>query len=172
VSDDAARELLWERLGFLFAEDDGSLPEVHLVGLSAEGLSHAWDLLLRRAEPLPPDVSLWHRQRRRSVPLRDLPRPTELVSSGQASSFHVLLRGIEVDHVPLPDLGAFIEPSELALDYRMGSHWQPHTLAAFVELLGQLQALNPEAQLDLEVHADPGTRTLFTKSLRDYLSRS
>jgi hypothetical protein len=174
VSDDAA--VLWERLGFLFVEDDGSLPEVRLVGLSADGLSQAWDFLLSRAEPLPADASLWHHQRGESVQLRDLRRPAELVSSGQALPRATERRPGRPRPTARPRSvhraqRTHPQPNELTLDYRMGSQWQPHTLAAFVELLGELQALDPEAQLDLEEHADPRTRTLFTNSARDYLSR-
>ena len=46
-----------------------------------------------------------------------VPNAAALVVSGDAESFHVVLRGIRSGGVTIPDLGVFVFPDQLALDY-------------------------------------------------------
>ena len=73
-----------------------------------------------------------------------------LVVSGEAEAFHLVLGGLQSQAVTIPDLGVFVFPDQLALDYRVGPAWGPSEVEAFFRLLGELAALDQQASLSLE----------------------
>ena len=63
-----------------------------------------------------------------------------------------------------------VDPDGIAIDYRMGDTWNPSMLAAFVELLGDLFVLDPEARIDLEDFAADDVRQRFRLTVGAYLA--
>jgi hypothetical protein len=160
-------EQLWRELGDLFAEDDGSLPEIRLIEVSADGAANIFDELCSRAEPLETNQTVWLDEREQELPLRDVPDAGALAATGRISTLHVVLRGIRSRGTRIPDLGVSIWPGEVALDYRMGSGWNADVLAAFVELLGELRKLDPGARL-----AAAGELDLMPKPVQQRFQRA
>lgn len=167
-----ARQRLWKALSVLFAEDDGSLPEVRIVGVSSAGGAAMFDELRKRAEPLTPTQTVWHDRLDREVPLSEVPDAGLLAASGELTTLHVVLRGLEAGGVRVPDLGVSVWPGEVALDYRMGSDWNPSSLGAFAVLLGELLRLDAGARLDLEDYVFDDLRDRFRAEVSRYLGRS
>jgi hypothetical protein len=161
---------LWERLAFLFDEDDGSLPELRIVGLSPAGLTRVVTALWERAAEPPAVDRLWHDAHGVEAPVRDVAHACELLVAGRIVPFHVPLEGIAVGAVALPALGAFVDPDEVVLDYRMGPDWNADVLAAFVVLLGELRALDAGARLDLEEAIAPQFRAEIVRAIDEYLA--
>ncbi|MEJ1098497.1 MULTISPECIES: hypothetical protein [unclassified Pseudoxanthomonas] len=64
-----------------------------------------------------------------------------LVISGAADSFHVVLAGVTCSGSSIPDLGVFVDPDSLTLDYRMGSSWGEPEIQSLLALLRQLMDL-------------------------------
>jgi hypothetical protein len=173
VKSPSARARLWFELADLFEEDDGSLPEIRLIDLTPGGVERIFAELSRRAEPLDPAQTVWHEERAQQVPLGELSDVGALAAKGRIAPSHFLLSGIRSGGVRLPDLGAFVFPDEVALDYRMGKDWNADVLAAFVELLAELQLLEPGARLvaACEVELQPeGTQKRFQQAVATYLS--
>jgi hypothetical protein len=83
-------------------------------------------------------------------PLDSVPNAAAMVVSGEAEAFHVVFGGIQSGSVAIPDIGVFVFPDQLCLDYRMGTAWGPHELEALFALLAELTALDPQASLSLE----------------------
>lgn len=71
-----------------------------------------------------------------------------LVCNEEADSIHVVLGGLESAGTSIPDLGVFVHPEGLVLDYRMGSAWGPQQVAALFALLFTIAEMEP----DLAVH--------------------
>ncbi|AKJ27087.1 hypothetical protein AAW51_0396 [Caldimonas brevitalea] len=63
-----------------------------------------------------------------------------LVVSREAEAFHLVLGGMRMAGVTLPDLGVFVQPGGVTLDYPMGSEWGEMQIEAFVKLLRLLTA--------------------------------
>jgi hypothetical protein len=166
----AAREQLWDDLSLLFEADDGSLPEVRLVNVSPPGAAGICEALRSRAEPLLAGQTVWHHEREQEVPLNEIPDAGTLAAEGKLSSLHVVLQGIESHGVRVPDLGMSVWPGQVALDYRMGEAWSQDTLAAFVELLGDLLQLDPTARLDVEEFVLADVRDRFRRAVSAYLA--
>jgi hypothetical protein len=169
----SARARLWHELAGYFEEDDGSLPEIRLLDLTAEGVVRVFAEVRRRAEPLDPATHVWHDELEQTVALADVPDVAELAATGRIGPPHFLLSGIRSAGVRLPDLGIYIDPGEVALDYRMGKDWNADVLAAFVELLVELQRLDPGARLAAadEVELRPeGAQKRFQQAVATYLS--
>ena len=59
--------------------------------------------------------------------------------NGTADGFHVLLGGLVVDGVPLPDIGVYVSADTLAFDFSPGDEWTDAAIAAFVALLASLR---------------------------------
>ena len=58
--------------------------------------------------------------------------------TGEADACHVVLRDTRVGAAVLPELGVFVLPDEVALDYRMGPEWRAEEVAALFTLLRTL----------------------------------
>jgi len=142
---------LWSELRDLFDTDDGSLPEVRVDYVDSAATVAGYALLRGRAtRVVSENAYLWSKVHSAERPLDSVPNAAALVVSGEAEAFHVVFGGIRSRNVVIPDLGVFVCPDQLALDYRMGPAWGPGELEALFELLGELVALDPRASLSLE----------------------
>jgi hypothetical protein len=139
---------IWSQVGFLFATDDGSLPSIWVNGLDRDGLAAAY-AFLRSLSRTNPDVAFWHTGLEREERLDAWPNAAVLVADGQADPFHFLASGLAVGGVDLPDLGVFVGPEEVALDYRMGRDWDEQRVIGLFELLRRLAAFSPDSQVTL-----------------------
>jgi hypothetical protein len=158
---------VWDRVHSLFDTDDGSLPAVRLTGLTGEGVAAAYAFVLARAK-VQTDLVFWHRVKDRKERLDDWPNPASLVARAEADPFHFLASGLTFEGVTIPDLGVFVFPGEIALDYRMGPEWDERRVLALFELLRQLAALDSLAQVRLEQHVLPAVERRFLSAWADY----
>jgi hypothetical protein len=142
---------LWNELRDLFDTDDGSLPEVRVDYRDSSAVVSGYALLRGRAARVVTDnAHFWSKTHDAQRPLDSVSNAAALVVSGEAEAFHVVLGGIQSRSVVIPDLGVFVLPDQLALDYRMGTAWGPKELEALFALLGELASLDPDASLSLE----------------------
>jgi len=151
---------LWEQLRFLFDTDDGSLPKVRVTELSREGVAAIYAFLRARAS-VPPDLLFWHRTLDREERLDAWPNPALLVAGNEAEPFHFLATGLVFDGVALPDLGVFVFPDQVVLDYRMGPELDERRVLALFELLRQLAALDLTGRVRLDRHVLPAVEQRF-----------
>ena len=125
-----------------FIEDDGSLPEIRIAFSEPDQLVHALALLLSRGgrnvavgggvfciDPTEPTQSF--------NGIADAAR----VANGTAHYLQIVLAGVRGTDQLIPDLGVYIEPNRMDLDYKMGPHWGCSEIDSFLELLRQLVAL-------------------------------
>jgi hypothetical protein len=91
----------------------------------------------------------WDRRQQRSVALDEVSNAAELVASGDAEAFHFCFTGLRIGAVELPELGLFVFPDGVELDYRMGPHWTREIIATFFELLRELCGIAPQAALGI-----------------------
>ncbi|MUV14646.1 hypothetical protein [Noviluteimonas gilva] len=125
-----------------FEEDDGSLPEVDIAFASDAGLLQAFDLLysLSSANVASGEAHIHEREQARDRRFEG-PEDARRMLAGQVDPFHVLLADIDVAGQRIPDLGVFVFPGRLCLDYRMGQAWTDARIDALLQLLVQLEAL-------------------------------
>jgi hypothetical protein len=148
-------ETLWAAIRDLFEEDDRSVPEVQIVGATAAHAQQIIDALIEIApsdgDQMVYDHDAWGDETHR---LRDVPDLGERAMSGTFCN-RLLFYDLAVGGVELPMLGVWIVPALVAVDFWKGDEWTPEVLAAFIDLLLELQALAPGSEL---VAADePGT---------------
>jgi len=93
------------------------------------------------------------------------PRPKG--RGGGAEPFHVLAPGLQFAGVVIPDLGVFVWPDEVTLDYRMGPEWGRRQLLALFELLRQLVAATG-GRMGLGQHVLPAVDRLFVGEWEAY----
>lgn len=134
TDDAAAAPGLWPAVAPIFAVNDGSLPELSVGGLSGAAVEATFDCLRQlMPAPFPETQYIWLNDA--EVPLATLAHPAAEVTSGAGEAFHCTMPGIEVDGVPVPELGVFVLPTEVEIDYRMGPEWDEATVAALLRLL-------------------------------------
>ena len=144
----AAHEWLWESLHDLFDTDDGSSPEIHVGYPRRGGVPAGFGYLTSLADPLSGDATYWSVVDQRDEPIENPGHVAELVVGGQSDPFHVSLRGVRFEHGPeLPDLGCFVFPDQLALDYRPGPSWGACELSSLFSVLKALVELSEGASL-------------------------
>jgi hypothetical protein len=148
---------LWTELRDLFETDDCSLPEVRVDYTDPEATIRGYALLRKSAHRVLPET------------LDSVSNAAALVVSREAEVFHAVFQGIQSQGVTLPDLGAFVFPDQLALDYRMGAEWGPAKVEAFFGLLSALAGFDPHTSLSLEEGVLPEVLARFHAAWRRYI---
>lgn len=153
---------LWQVLRDLFEVDDGSLPEIWLTFQDTRAVVAGYELVRSQSAGVVSKQSyLWSKVTNDEVELSAVPNPAALVVSGEAEPFHVVFGGVESNGVVIPDLGVFVFPSQLVLDYRMGPEWSGARVNALFELLAQMLVLDRQATLSLEEYVLPEVQSRF-----------
>jgi hypothetical protein len=145
-----SRERIWQELHELFEADDGSLPEFAVSALSPAALVAAYNRLVEGARVVSSAPFVHRRADGRDLPLQTTTEPASGVARGELEPFHIVLGGIRVLAVTLPDIGVGVFPDEIILDYRMGAEWAPETVEGFLHLLAELARTSPSARVGLE----------------------
>lgn len=122
-----------------FNEDDGSLPEIELHFRSSSQVAGAFAHLfdLGAVDVTVSGCRVW-------VQATDTERlfcsatDVDLVVHGALQPFHILLAKIAPIGTVLPDLGVFVEPDGITLDYRMGPEWGAAQVDGLIHLLREL----------------------------------
>lgn len=138
---DTLKARTWSHLAFLFDIDDGSLPEIWVLNLSPAQIEAVINLL----ESLGNQV-------------------------GGSPPEHIVVRGIRIAGVTIPDLGVSRGHAEVILDYRMGEGWNADSFGALMELLRRIRTVAPDSKFDLEPHALINVRRLFVNNVERYLA--
>jgi hypothetical protein len=133
----SAAEVLWTAVSDLFAENDGSLPEIGIVGVSPEGAQAIFAEMMSRGRPLLRDALVWDELTNEDVRIEDTPDAGRLAAQGRMRT--------------------------------MGSHWDPVTLAAFVELLDGLKRLG--SGRDLVARTEVGSSATYEKQFQAAVTR-
>jgi hypothetical protein len=155
----------WERLRWLFETDDGALYDIRLAGLDEAGVVAAFEFIRARSA-VTSDACFWHKGLERDERVADYSDAARLVVRGEAEAFHLLAPGLKFAGVVLPDLGVFVWPDELTLDYRMGLEWGPQLVALF-ELLRQLVTI-AGGRVELGSGAGAAVTQQFVRELEAY----
>jgi hypothetical protein len=158
---------VWNQLKSLFDTDDGSLRVIQVNGLGRDGVGASY-AFIRSWCRTKPDNIFWHSGLDQDERLDAWPDAALLVADGEADPFHFLASGIAFDGVVIPDLGVFVFPGEVRLDYRMGSEWNEGRVLALFELLRRLAAFSPDAWVTLEPAMLPSVERRFQAAFSAY----
>ncbi|MBO6518563.1 MAG: hypothetical protein JJ900_16840 [Rhodospirillales bacterium] len=156
---------LWTDLRALFEEDDGTLPEIRITYVKRDAVVAGYAML--REVPgtaINDGAGFWCKLRHEERPLDSVPNAAALVVAGDAEPFHVVLRGMQLEGTTMPDLGVYVFPGQLALDYRKGTGWNAEVLGALFLLLADLSALDEAASLGLDDHAPAEDEQKFQRA--------
>jgi hypothetical protein len=137
-------ESVWELLHEHFETDDGSLPDIYIRNVSSEGVVRIWNSLREHSSGIAGEATLWHDGEARRLNVNSVENAADLVISGAAEPFHVVLRGVSFEGTSIPDLGVFVFLDEVDLDYRMGPEWSRSGVEALLRLLIMLRGLAPD----------------------------
>jgi hypothetical protein len=123
-----------------FARDDGSLPEIEARFVRPEDAIRAFGLLfeLGATDATRGGGRVWQMALGLERPFEG-PGDAAFIITGEIDPFHVVLADIRIDGVALPELGFFVCPDSLTLDYRMGAAWGGLEVRALLRLLGFLR---------------------------------
>lgn len=125
-----------------FEVDDGSLPEIVVDFHSPNEVRDAFAFLFQIGgkDITAGGASLWIREEEKETEFRSSD-DIEFVLSGAADPFHLVLGGLQIGGVRLPDLGVFVDPHSMVLDYRMGAEWSEDKVASLIAMLKELVRL-------------------------------
>lgn len=119
-----------------FAANDGSLSEIEVTfdepALSARAFHELFRLQATDVTRGGGRIWVIDRECERSF---EGPTDADLVVLGKVQPFHVVLGGVQVAAVRLPELGVFFNISGLTIDYRMGPEWDERHITDFLKLL-------------------------------------
>jgi hypothetical protein len=122
-----------------FDTDDGSLPEIEIAFATTDALKAAFrDLFtLGAIDSSKGEKRLWMTREERELPFTGA-GDVELMVSGTVDAFHVVLEAIEFAGTRLPQLGFWVDPNRLTVDYRMGE-WNERQISSLLGLLCRLR---------------------------------
>ncbi|MEM9382642.1 MAG: hypothetical protein AAGB93_22000 [Planctomycetota bacterium] len=162
-------ESTWNQLRHLFERDDGSLPEIELTGLGGAALPDAFASIWRRGrDATAGGASYFDQGEGRDRPIasaEDAAHAAALVHRGDAESVHVVVGDLAAGGSSLPDLGVFVHPDGLTLDFRMGPAWGPPQVDALFTLLLRVAESAPD--MEVRVPAAGGAFDRAWEQFRD-----
>jgi hypothetical protein len=116
---------------------------------SGRALAAAFALLRELGTEVEDDPTFWSIPGEEARLVGSVPNAAALVVSGEAEPFHWLLARTTRDGVTLPDIGVFVFPDQIALDYRRGKEWGPSEVRRFCQLLLDLSRLDDRSSVRL-----------------------
>lgn len=146
-----------------FDQNDGSLPEVRLIGIADDHLQALW-VWLRRGSAEPPSGRVWRSDLARDLHSDELAEAGALVAAGAVDFFHVVLKEVVVAGGSLSQVGVFFAPGEVALDYQPGPIWDEAMFLRLLRLLSELRVVAPESSVTTEVGVLDEYRVAFEKA--------
>ena len=125
-----------------FDTDDGSLPEIEVTFADPSQVVQAFEYLFACGAR---NVTvgggyLWQIASQTEVRFSG-PGAAALVIAGTAEPFHIVLAGVSCAGHSIPDLGVFVDPDSLVLDYRMGPAWGEPEIQSLLALFRQFSTL-------------------------------
>jgi hypothetical protein len=160
---------LWEELHDLFDTDDGSLPEIELTNLNSSQIGNIFLFLLSLGKEIQPNnATFWDNKLDQERSITSVGNAATLVTEYRASHFHIVVIGISLNGMTIPDLGVFVFQKNISLDYRMGSRWEPAQLSALFKLLSQIKKIAPEMNITLQEGEPEENQKRFQKALNQY----
>lgn len=162
----------WARMRSLFAVDDGSLPEICIRRLNPAQISGIYALLRAPGTQLVGAPLVHDMTERCDKPLASLENPAEQVVQARFEPFHFLVRGLRFGDRGLPDLGVFILPDAVVLDYQPGLDWKESQVLALFELLRRVRGIAPLAAIELGDISDPAAPGRFDEAFNDFCRRN
>ena len=137
----------------LFTNDDGSLPDIYVLGLTSTEADELYRSI--RLQTLDPgDAVTWSNSEQASIPIRELVNPAESLAKGRIALFRHLLGGFAPSGTELPELTVAMEPDHISFDHRMGAHWTDDAIEALLAFLARIKRAHPNARI---VRADEGS---------------
>ena len=166
---------LYDAVGAFFSEPDGTLPEICVSGIAPAELprlaaclhSHATALVHAHTYDFTGDDF-----GEVAMDVTDLGTAAAEVLAGTRESFHVVLGGLVVDGVALPDLGLFVFHDELALDFDPGAAWTPEVVSALFALLRELRTIAPGIAIGADQHMTGEWRERFGDAVLRFAGRA
>lgn len=143
---------IWDKLHHLFDEDNGSLPDIFVEGVSPEELVEIYSWVLLLTKPYG-DPCLWSLEEERDIRIADIPNPALYYIKGKADSFRHGLEEFSFNGVNIPQLTICVGDSCVEFDYRMGEEWGAKELMALFEFLYRIKCIAPDAKI---TQADEG----------------
>jgi hypothetical protein len=159
-------EELWDQLRSSFESDDGSLPEIAIVGLHSEEVGRLYARIRSDGELKDKAAAFWDYETNSERRLSDAPDVAERVVARKAGGFTFVMQGISFDGEVLPDLGFQVAASLIVIFYRMGKEWNANRLCAFCSWLKILVANTQDSRLDF----DHGPGNTFPRAWQEFLA--
>ena len=150
-----------------FEVDDGTLPEIVVEAIGASHLHSAFAVLRARAEHIQGFVTLTKSDE--PEPASNLTDLVRCVQEKECEPPHVLLIGVMCNHARLPDLGVWLLPDAMHIDFRKGPSWGPEKIATLFKLLKEIVLIAPECRIAVMEFEYPD---IFMAAWREFNSRA
>lgn len=136
--------MVFETVRQILCIGDGALPDINFDFGQKHVVGDAYAIIQRRATHLASNSAFyWSRSRREECVIRYGDNPALALLAGEADPFHVVFGGLRsASGAAIPDLGVFVLDDDfIALDYRMGPHWDESAILGLFEIMRDLRAL-------------------------------
>ena len=126
-----------------FDDDDGSLPGILISNFDSKSVWTIYDYFRAHGTIETENPTIYVESKKVDIPLEEAENVAQLVTSGDAHSFHCCFSGLNYQSQQLPTLGLSVFNDAVEIDYRMGTHWNRENVNALFAFLAHLQSLCP-----------------------------
>lgn len=137
---------IWNELHHLFDEDDGSLPDIFVEGISPEESVEIYSWVLSLTDPYD-EPCLWSLEEEKDIRISDIPNPALYYIQGKAESFRHGLEVFSFGGIKIPQLSICIGESGVEFDYRMGKEWGENEIKALFDFFYHIKLIAPSAKI-------------------------
>ena len=140
---------LWAQLRPLFENDDGSLPDIFVSGLTSEQVHKIYCWVRAQSGIFSDTISpvAWDRVNNCDIEIQTIADPAGDFLAGRLESFRHGLNLFSFSGVEIPQLTVAIRESGIEFDYRMGAGWGQSQVSALFEFLWAIQRMAPNATI-------------------------
>jgi hypothetical protein len=159
---------LYEQINDFFCEDDDSYPEVCVCNLNETQICTAYQFIVEKSAYFVGKPFFFNRDKNAEQSIEEVSNAARLVAKGTAQPFHFMVRDIRFgkdQHIH--ELGVFIMPNAIALDYEKGRVWGELEIESFLMLLLLILQASKDSFLKLEETVVDEAKERFSRAVLD-----
>ncbi|MFZ5952382.1 MAG: hypothetical protein ACOYXC_16900 [Candidatus Rifleibacteriota bacterium] len=157
---------LYQQTSVFFSRDDGSYPEICVCNLNPDQVIRAYKLIRKFCGFVVGRPRFFNREQACEMALDEIGCAAELVTDSRAQPFHFMVRNLKFGKDwQIHELGVFVMPNAIALDYVKGPAWGELEIESLLVLIMLIIRNSPESFVRLEEEIPDNLKAVFRDSM-------
>jgi hypothetical protein len=137
---------IWHKIGHLFENDDGSLPDIFVENLTNEQIVIVYNWVVSEAG-IYGEPTLWSIKEERDILVREIGNPAQKFIDKEVEIFRHGLKDLIINGIKIPQLTISVEVGGVSFNYRKGKDWSPKEVRALLDFLLHIVRIAPDSKI-------------------------